>query len=142
MRGFVCLCVGVLIAGAATASCFSVYDRSKALVYRHDESPVDMSNQIGDEVERRFGVGASMVFNLRDDECGREGVASGVTPFDGPGWEHLVVGSPQALAASGVGSGGGAAFGRVGAMGYPNTGPRGGKFRYTSGGSKTYAPRR
>lgn len=142
MRRLVCTVALLALAGFGHvhAACFTVYDKAGQLVLRTDQSPVDLRRQIGDTVPERFGVGATMVMATDGRECLLHGVGAAVVPFSGAEWDHLESGSLASLAGAYAGSplaGGG----RGGALGYPHVGPRGGHFRYSSGGNKVYRGR-
>jgi hypothetical protein len=101
------------------AACYSVYDGGGELLLRTEQAPVDLQHRIGDVVREKFGNGACMVF-----------VADGV---DCDSADVVPVAGYTETTAYGAGRYGG--FGRAA---YPHVGPRGGQFRYTATGNKSY----
>lgn len=128
------------MAGSVSAACYSVYDKSQALIYRGDVSPVDLSRSIGDVVPARFGAGSAMVVSLDARECMPHGVGAPAAPFEGPEWGHVAGYDAGASSSWPATQGGGGVL--RGALGYPYVGPRGGHYRFTAGGNRAYAPRR
>ena len=131
--------------GGASAGCYAVYDGAGKAVSRSSDAPVDLSRPIGDTVRERFGAGSHMVMGSRDDDCPALRGAH-EKPFDGAGWDKVQRGSVASVAEAHVSSaprsvapyfGGGAG----GAYGYPHVGPRGGHYKITSGGHKSYKGR-
>jgi hypothetical protein len=66
MKLKIALICGLSLAGANAMACYTVYNSNNRVVYQGVESPVDMSVQLHESVGRRFGRGASMVFNQSD----------------------------------------------------------------------------
>lgn len=167
MRRFACavavLCVGLL--GHAYAGCYSVHDSTGKTVFRSAHAPVDLSGPMGDAVRARFGDGAHMVVNVVTEDCLPLSEDSAEKPFEGAGWAKVQTGSIASYADAQVisvtpaysgggydggqgyygsaGAYGGSAYsgGRRSAMGYPHVGPRGGHYRITSGGHRSYRGR-
>ena len=62
------LCAQAFGAGAA---CYTVHNKDGTMIYRADESPVDMRRPLGETVPAKFGTGATMMFSLTDTDCPR-----------------------------------------------------------------------
>lgn len=57
------VCGALLLAcSAASAACYSVYSRGGKLLYRNAETPVDMGRHLRHSVPKKYGRGATMVF--------------------------------------------------------------------------------
>lgn len=57
------VCGALLLAcSVASASCYSVYNRKGKLLYRDYMTPVDMSTHLRRSVPKKYGRGATMVF--------------------------------------------------------------------------------
>ena len=59
----------LLAAAGVQASCFTVYNARGHMVQRSAEPPVNMAYQLHQTVPRRFGRGASMVFENSTSRC-------------------------------------------------------------------------
>lgn len=57
------VCSALLLAcSVASASCYTVYNRRGKLVYRNADTPVNMSRHLRHTVPKKYGNGATMVF--------------------------------------------------------------------------------
>ena len=124
----------------ASAACYSVRDAQQKLVYQAQETPVDLSRRLGDTVPARFGRGATMLVDAVGTDC--EPVGAGERKQPVPfAWMDEPEPDPLMMANSWPATPGGAVTGG-GRHGYPHVGPRGGRYRITSGGNRAYMPRR
>lgn len=72
--------VGALaLAGANAMACYTVYDGYNRVVWQGSDPPVDMSMPLHEAMARRFGAGATMVFN-QTDSCAPVSVARVARP--------------------------------------------------------------
>lgn len=148
MRRFAVACVLLLSSAFSQAACYSVYDGGGVLLLRTEQAPVDLQYRIGDVVREKFGDGASMVFVANGEDCNSVGEPNREPNLNGRGFGSVgampIATYTGAAAVYGagryVGSGYGG-FGRVGSAAYPHVGPRGGQFRYTASGNKSYRRR-
>lgn len=139
------LACAVMLCGPALADCYTVHGSDGAVLFRDSVSPVDLRFPLRDTVPLRFGAGAVLVMVPDSGECLKAGAAGGEQPFSGERWAHLEWGMPTEVEGNirdgGVLSYGGSVVSVPGRLGYPYTGPRGGVYRYSSGGNRVYQPR-
>ena len=76
-RSLITFVLGCAVAGAASASCYTVLDSRGNIVYRVAEPPVNMSYQLHQVVPQRFGNGSMMVFALERTACAAMGAEVG-----------------------------------------------------------------
>ena len=161
MLRFGIACVLSAACSLSQAACYSVYDGGGALLLRSERAPVDLQHRIGDVVPAKFGVGASMVFATDNGVCHEADGSGGEPTASGRAVDSVaapsVATAPVAFVPVGVAAAtaptaaaGAYVFGRYsgssvrgGAVGgssasYPHTGSRGGKYRYTASGNKSY----
>ena len=148
------IAVALSLAGAGSyANCYSVYNGAGVLLIRTTQAPVDLQHRIGDVVRAKFGDGASMVFSPDGSDCApvESGGAAASAHWQGAGAVgngSLSVYSSANSVYSG-GYSGAARYLSAGARGqrpyaaggYLHTGPRGGQYRYTASGGKSYQRR-
>lgn len=60
---------GLLLAGTASAGCFTVYNGKGQLLQRTADAPINMRPQLRQTLPRSFGKGSSMVFNTIGETC-------------------------------------------------------------------------
>lgn len=73
---------GLALAGANAMACYTVYDGHARVLWQGTNPPVDMSLPLHEAVQRRFGQGATMVFN-ESASCKPLGVAEVARPSVG-----------------------------------------------------------
>lgn len=134
--GLIC----AIYACCSNAACYSVLNGQQKLVYRSQETPVDLSLHIGDTVPVRFGQGATMLIDAIGTDCAPVNAGEHKTPvpfawMDAPAHDPLTMANSWPATRGGIVAGGGR-------LGYPYIGPRGGHYRITSGGHRSYMPRR
>lgn len=149
MLRFFIACALLLAGSFSYANCYSVYDGGGVLLLRTVQAPVDLQHRIGDVVRAKFGDGASMVFSAEDPEC--DPVTQGGTGSHSS-WVGLgsvgAIGTMNVYSSAGSSYGGGysgagGSYGRrySGAASYTHVGPRGGRYRYTASGNRSYQKR-
>lgn len=145
VRAAVVAAVMAVVCGQVWADCYTVHGPDGAVMFRDSISPVDLSLRLGDTVPARFGIGATMVMVPGQMDCQRSGAAGAEQPFSGDRWAHLEWGSPKELGESAQDGWPWIYNDSVAVapsrLGYPYIGPRGGRYRITSGGHRAYAPR-
>lgn len=76
------LLCGLALAGANAMACYTVYDGHARVLWQGTNPPVDMSLPLHEAVQRRFGQGATLVFN-ESSTCKPLGVAEVARPSVG-----------------------------------------------------------
>lgn len=62
----------LLLAAGAQAACYTVLGPKGQILSESMNPPVDMAYQLHQTVPYKYGRGATMVFGIADDNCGRE----------------------------------------------------------------------
>jgi hypothetical protein len=58
-----------LVCGMAQATCYTVYRANGTVLQQSSTSPVNLSEQIGDSVQAKFGSGATMIMSGEGVYC-------------------------------------------------------------------------